>query len=101
MKKEEKGMQAIQEELELLKRQVAGLKGHNNSLKKRHEEVNKEAERLKDALGVEMEAKGNIIEELRRTKARLEDYEAIVEWYDELPWYRKVFVGRFFPKKKG
>ena len=100
MKKEEKQMRTVQEEVDFLRRQVAGLKGHNKVIRERQEEADKELKRLKDALRVENEAKGNLIEELRRVKVLKNDYKSIIEWYDELPWWRKIFTWKLLPKKK-
>lgn len=100
MKKEEQTLQSLQGDIDFLKRQVAGLKGHNKVLKKLQEDAEKEIARLKDALNVAEESRGNLIEELRRVKVLLNDYKSIVEWYDELPWWRKIFTWKLLPKKK-
>jgi chromosome segregation ATPase len=100
MKKEEQTLQSLQGDIDFLKRQVAGLKGHNKVLKKLQEDAEKEIARLKDALNVAEESRGNLREELRRVKVLLNDYKSIVEWYDELPWWRKIFTWKLLPKKK-
>ena len=103
---------ALCTDLEHWKKVAAGLKGRNKQLVEENRVLknkisllegdnSKEVEQLRDALSTANESIANYKSELYETKIKLTDYKAIVEWYDELPWYRKVFVGRLFPKKKG
>lgn len=92
---------ALCTDLEHWKKVAAGLKGHNGQLKTLNQELSCKLSQKADALSVANESIANYSSQLNKTHVTLSDYKAIVEWYDELPWYRKVFVGRLFPKKKG
>jgi len=101
MKQEKQNMPSLQEEVASLKRQLAGSKGRNKQLaeeKKAMKDKNfgytKEIERLNDALATANESIANYKSELFETKIKLTDYKAIVEWYNELPWWRKAFLFR-------
>ena len=102
---------ALCADLEHWKKVAAGSKGRNKQLVEENRVLknkisllegdnSKEVKLLRDALAVANESIANYSSQLHRTHVTLSDYKAIVEWYDELPWYRKVFVGRLFPKKK-
>ena len=40
------------------------------------------------------ESIANYKSELYKTKIKLTDYKALIEWYNELPWWKKMFVKR-------
>ena len=114
MKEEQKGktlgqfreqVSSLEAEVTSLKRQLAGSKGRNKKLAEENKELkdkisllegdnSKEVEQLRDALATANESITNYKSELRETKIKLTDYKAIVEWYNELPWWRKVFLFR-------
>ena len=87
------------------KKVAAGLKGRNKQLVEENRVLknkisllegdnSKEVEQLRDALSTANESIANYKSELYETKIKLTDYKAIVEWYNELPWWRKVFLFR-------
>lgn len=99
MKQEEQNKPSLQEEVSSLKRQLAGSKGRNKQLADENRAMKdkifgytKEIERLNDAVKTAHDLKANYKSELYETKIKLTDYKAIVEWYNELPWWKKVFV---------
>ena len=92
-------------DLEHWKKVAAGLKGRNKQLVEENRVLknkisllegdnSKEVEHLRDALSTANESIANYKSELYETKIKLTDYKAIVEWYNELPWWRKVFLFR-------
>lgn len=102
MKKNEPNVKpSFEEEITSLKRQLAGSKGRNKQLTEENSAMKdrifvytKEIERLKDALSTANESIANYKSELYETKIKLTDYKAFIEWYNELPWWKKVFVSR-------
>lgn len=105
MKQEKQNKPSLQEEVSSLKRQLAGSKGRNKQLAEENMVLknkisllegdnSKEVEQLRDALSTANESIANYKSELYETKIKLTDYKAIVELYNELPWWRKVFLFR-------
>ena len=105
MKQEKQNKPSLQEEVSSLKRQLAGSKGRNKQLVEENRVLknkisllegdnSKEVEQLRDALSTANESIANYKSELYETKIKLTDYKAIVEWYNELPWWKKIFVKR-------
>lgn len=81
-------------DLEHWKKVAAGLKGHNGQLKTLNQELSCKLSQKVDALAVANESIANCSSQLNKTHVTLSDYKAIVEWYNELPWWRKMFVFR-------
>ena len=81
-------------DLEHWKKVAAGLKGHNGQLKTLNQELSRELNQKADALAVANESIADYSSQLNKTHVTLSDYKAIVEWYNELPWWRKMFVFR-------
>lgn len=81
-------------DLEHWKKVAAGLKGYNGQLKTLNQELSRELCQKVDALLVANESIANYSAQLKKTHATLSDYKAIVERYNELPWWRKMFVFR-------
>lgn len=81
-------------DLEHWKKVAAGLKGHNGQLKTLNQELSCKLSQKADALAVANESIANYSSQLNKTHVTLSDYKAIVELYDELPWWRKMFVFR-------
>lgn len=104
MKQEKQNMPSLQEEVASLKRQLAGSKGRNKqlveenkALKSNAYHLENEVERLNDAIKATHCLVDSCKTELYETKAqlvKLKDIEAMTEWYNELPWWKKVFVKR-------
>ena len=114
MKEEQKGktlgqfreqVSSLEAEVTSLKHQLAGSKGRNKQLVEENRVLknkisllegdnSKEVEQLRDALATANESIANYKSELYETKIKLTDYKAIVEWYNEIPWWRKVFLFR-------
>ena len=105
MKQEEQNKPSLQEEVSSLKRQLAGSKGRNKQLAEENKNLKEkicsvaadnelEVEKLKDALATANEQISNHKSELYTAKVKLSDYKCIIEWYNELPWWKKVFVKR-------
>ena len=97
---------ALCEELEHFKRVAAGLKGRNKQLVEENMVLknkisllegdnSKEVEQLRDALSTANESIANYKSELYETKIKLTDYKAFIEWYNDLPWYKKIFISSF------
>lgn len=87
------------------KKVAAGLKGRNKQLAEENRVLknkisllegdnSKEVEQLRDALATANESIANYKSELYETKIKLTDYAALIEWYNELSWWEKVFVSR-------
>jgi chromosome segregation ATPase len=91
---------ALCADLEHWKKVAAGLKGHNGQLKTLNQELSCKLSQKADALAVANESIANYSSQLNKTHVTLSDYKAIVEWYDELPWWRKIFTWKLLPKKK-
>lgn len=91
---------ALCTDLEHWKKVAAGLKGHNGQLKTLNHELSRELSQKADALAVANESIANYSSQLNKAHVTLSDYKAIVEWYDELPWWRKIFTWKLLPKKK-
>jgi chromosome segregation ATPase len=85
---------ALCTDLEHWKKVAAGLKGHNGQLKTLNQELSCKLSQKADALAVANESIANYSSLLNKTHLTLMDYKAIVEWYNELPWWRKMFVFR-------
>ena len=81
-------------DLEHWKKVAAGLKGHNGQLKTLNQELSRELNQKADALAVANESIANYSSQLKKAHVTLSDYKAVVEWYNELPWWRKMFVFR-------
>ena len=85
---------ALCADLEHWKKVAAGLKGHNGQLKTLNQELSRELNQKADALAVANESIADYSSQLNKTNVTLSDYKTIVEWYNELPWWRKMFVFR-------
>jgi len=107
MTQKEQNKSSLQDEITSLKRQLAGSKGRNKQLVEENRVLknkisllegdnSKEVEQLRDALATANESIANYKSELYETKIKLTDYKAIVEWYNELPWWKKMFIWRIF-----
>lgn len=83
---------ALCTDLEHWKKVAAGLKGHNGQLKTLNQELSCKLSQKADALAVANESIANYSAQLNKTHVTLSDYKAIVEWYNELAWWRKMFV---------
>lgn len=105
MKQKEQNKPSLQEEVSSLKKQLAGSKGRNKQLVEENrvlknkislleEDNSKEVEQLRDALATANESIANYKSELHKTKEPLTYYKAIVGWYNELPWWKKMFTWR-------
>ena len=107
MTQKEQNKSSLQDEITSLKRQLAGSKGRNKQLVEESRVLknkisllegdnSKEVEQLRDALATANESIANYKSELYETKIKLTDYKAIVEWYNELSWWKKMFIWRIF-----
>ena len=96
---------ALCEDLEHWKRVASGAKGRNKQLADENRVLknkisllegdnSKEVEQLRDALSTANESIANYKSELYKTKIKLTDYKALIEFYNELPWWKKMFVKR-------
>ena len=87
---------ALCTDLEHWKKVAAGLKGHNGQLKTLNQELSCKLSQKADALAVANESIADYSSRLNKTNVTLSDYKTIVEWYNQLPWWRKMFVFRLF-----
>lgn len=105
MTQKEQNKPSLQDEITSLKRQLAGSKGRNKQLAEENRVLknkisllegdnSKEVEQLRDAFATANESIADYRSQLNITHVTLSDYKAIVEWYNELPWWRKMFVFR-------
>lgn len=103
MKQEEQNKPSLQEEVSSLKRQLAGSKGRNKQLAEENRllkdkisllegDNSKEVEQLRDALATANEQIANYKTEVHNQKIEVVGYKAMLEWYNELPWWKRVFV---------
>ena len=91
-KKNQAVLPSLQEQVMTLKKQVAGLKGYNNQIKTFSELQTKKLEQVTDALATANEEIVNCKSKLQHVSLELVDYKSIVEWYNALPWYKKIFI---------
>lgn len=86
--------EAMKNEILHLKRQLAGSKGRNKQLAE-------EIKRLKE----DITASDSVIKTMHHTlneqmhkidmlSLENSDYRAAMEWYNDLPWYKKIFISR-------
>lgn len=102
MKKNEPNVNpSLEEEITSLKRQLAGSKGRNKQLAEENRAMKdrlfgytKEIDRLNDAVKTARDLAASYKSELYEKRVKLADYTALIEWYNELPWWNKVFVKR-------
>lgn len=87
---------ALCADLEHWKKVAAGLKGHNGQLKTLNQELSCKLSQKADALAVANESIADYSSQLNKTNVTLSDYKTIVEWYNQLPWWRKMFIFRLF-----
>lgn len=87
---------ALCADLEHWKKVAAGLKGYNGQLKTLNQELSRELNQKADALAVANESIADYSSQLNKAHVTLSDYKTIVEWYNQLPWWRKMFVFRLF-----
>jgi glutathione S-transferase len=87
---------ALCADLEHWKKVAAGLKGYNGQLKTLNQELSRELNQKADALAVANESIADYSSQLNKAHVTLSDYKNIVEWYNRLPWWRKMFVFRLF-----
>jgi len=103
MKQEEQNKPSLQEEVSSLKRQLAGSKGRNKQLAEENMVLknkisllegdnSKEVEQLRDAIATANEQIANYKTEVHNKKIEVVGYKAMLEWYNELPWWKRVFV---------
>lgn len=96
---------ALCTDLEHWKKVAAGSKGRNKQLVEENRVLknkisllegdnSKEVEQLRDALSTANESIANYKSELYETKIKLADYKALIEWYNELSWWKRIFVKR-------
>lgn len=78
------------------KKVAAGLKGCNGQLKTLNQELSCKLSQKADALAVANESIADYSSQLNKAHVTLSDYKTVVEWYNQLPWWRKMFVFRLF-----
>ena len=86
--------QEMSKEIQHLKRQLAGSKGRNKQLAEEIKHL-KEDITARDSVIKTMHNK--LSEQMHKIDVlslQNSDYRAMVEWYNELPWWRKVFLFR-------
>lgn len=94
---------ALCADLEHWKKVAAGLKGRNKQLAEENRllkdkisllegDNSKEVEQLRDALATANESIANYKTEVHNQKIEIVGYKAMLEWYNELPWWKRVFV---------
>jgi len=86
--------QGMSKEIQHLKRQLAGSKGRNKQLTEEIKHL-KEDITARDSVIKTMHNK--LSEQMHKIDVlslQNSDYRAMVEWYNELPWWRKVFLFR-------
>ena len=86
--------QGMSKEIQHLKRQLAGSKGRNKQLAEEIKHL-KEDITARDSVIKTMHNK--LSEQMHKIDVlslQNSDYRAMVEWYNELPWWRKVFLFR-------
>lgn len=87
-------VQEMSKEIQHLKHQVSGSKGRNKQLAE-------EIKRLKE----DITARDSVIKILHHKLSEQmnkndvlslqnSDYRAMVEWYNDLPWYKQIFISR-------
>lgn len=86
--------EAMKNEILHLKRQLAGSKGRNKQLAE-------EIKRLKEDITASNSLIKTMHHELSERMHKVDvlslrdfDYRAMVEWYNDLPWYKKIFISR-------
>ena len=104
MKKENlENKPSLQEEITSLKRQVAGAKGRNKQLAEENRalkdclsEDKEQRKKLVDGLESQVTKLSNSCTELKKElnekEQVLNTYRDNVAWFNNLPWYKKMFV---------
>lgn len=82
----------LQEEIVSLKRQLAGSKGRNKQLIEDMRSLKNKFLKLSDALTVANEQIANQKLELSEKSIKITNYKAIIEWYNGLSWWKRLFV---------
>ena len=82
----------LQEEIVSLKRQLAGSKGRNKQLIEDMRGLKNKFLNLSDALTVANEQIANQKLELSEKSIKITHYKAIIEWYNGLSWWKRLFV---------
>lgn len=87
--------QEMGKEILHLKRQLAGSKGRNKQLAD-------EIKRLKDDITARDSVIKTMHHKLSEQMNKIDvlslqnsDYRTMVEWYNDLPWYKKIFISGF------
>ena len=107
MKQEEQNKPSLQEEVTSLKRQLAGAKGRNKQLAEENKNLKVKLKdflksnevkvrKLNETITSANEQISNYKSELHTTKVKLSGYKGVIEWYNELPWWKKMFVWKLF-----
>jgi len=107
MKQEQQNKPSLQEEVTSLKRQLAGAKGRNKQLAEENKNLKVKLKDFLKSSGVKVrelnetiiasnEQISNYKSELHTTKVKLSGYKGVIEWYNELPWWKKMFVWKLF-----
>lgn len=91
-------IKALHEQIDGAGNRIGELVGELENVRASFQNASDEQEQLRDALSTANESIANYKSELYETKIKLTDYKAIVEWYNELPWWRKVFLFRLLCK---
>ena len=85
---------AMKEEISRLRHQVSGSKGRNKRLTEEIKHL-KEDITARDSVIKTMHHKlSEQIHKIDVLSLQNSDYRAMVEWYNDLPWYKKIFVSR-------
>ena len=76
-------------EITHLKLQLGGAKGRMKQLSERIEELNKQVEHYK-----KLDLEGDGLYE--KSLEKIELLQEAITWYNDLPWYKKIFVRKIF-----
>ena len=85
----------LSKEILHLKHQLAGSKGRNKQLT---EEIKRLKEDITASDSVIKTMHHKLSEQIHKIDVlslQNSDYRAMVEWYNDLPWYKKIFISRF------
>lgn len=85
-------VQEMSKEIQHLKHQVSGSKGRNKQLA---EEIKRLKEDITARDSVVKILHHKLSEQMNKNDVlslQNSDYRAMVEWYNDLPWYKKIFI---------
>lgn len=87
--------QEMSKEILHLKRQLAGSKGRNKQLTEEIKRLKEEVTACDSLIKTMHHKLSEQMHKIDVLSLQNSDYRAMVEWYNDLPWYKKIFISGF------